>query len=263
VSTATLEVTTPSDREIAMIRVFNAPRQLVFDCFTKPELLLRWGLGPREWTLTGCEIDLRVGGTYRYVMTRNTGEIMGMRGVYLEIVVPERIVQSEQFDQAWYDGENRITSTFVEANGKTTLTQTCLFDSKEIRDTVLKSGMEGGASISYDRLAEMLPTFPPKHHNPSVGAMNMAWAVGQVTDLSLFQPQPVSGAGSRPALRSSGPIWLDPESRACTVFSPTPSPAPYTSHSPAFDDSPAPDSAAPSSSASTPLAQSKNPFRGS
>jgi uncharacterized protein YndB with AHSA1/START domain len=155
-STATLEVTTPSDREIAMTRVFNAPRQLVFDCFTKPELLKRWGMGPRDWTLTGCEIDLRVGGAYRYVITRNTGETMGIRGIYLEIVVPDRIVQSEQFDQAWYPGENRITSTFVEAAGKTTFTQTCLFDSKEIRDTVLKTGMEGGVSISYDRLAEFL-----------------------------------------------------------------------------------------------------------
>src|ERR1700689_4248792 len=115
-STATLEVTTPSDREIALTRVFNAPRKLVFDCFTKPELLKRWGLGPREWTLTGCEIDLRVGGAYRYVMTRNSGEVMVMGGVYLEIVAPERIVQTERFEQQWYAGEGHITSTFLEAN---------------------------------------------------------------------------------------------------------------------------------------------------
>ena len=92
-STATLEVTTPSDREIALIRVFNAPRKLVFDCFTKPELLKRWGLGPRAWTLTGCDIDLRVGGRPgASTMTKNTGEVMVMSGVYLEIVAPERIV---------------------------------------------------------------------------------------------------------------------------------------------------------------------------
>lgn len=158
-STATLEVTTPSDREIAMVRVFNAPRKLVFDCFTKRELLKRWGMGPREWTLTGCEINLRVGGAYRFVMTRNTGEVMAMRGVYLEIVKPERIVQTEQFEQSWYAGEGHNTSTFVEANGKTTFTLTLLFASKEIRDGVLKTGMEGGVSTSYDRLAELLPIF--------------------------------------------------------------------------------------------------------
>ena len=78
-STATLEVTTPSDREIALIRVFNAPRKLVFDCFTKCELLQRWGLGPRAWTLTECDIDLTVGGAWRFVTTKNTGETMIMR----------------------------------------------------------------------------------------------------------------------------------------------------------------------------------------
>jgi uncharacterized protein YndB with AHSA1/START domain len=158
-STATLEVTTPSDLEIALIRVFNAPRKLVFDCFTKPELLKRWGLGPRAWTLTGCEIDLRVGGAWRFTMTKNTGAIMIMHGVYLEIAAPERIVQTECFEQPWYPGEGHNTSTFVESNGKTTFTVTCLYDSKETRDTVLKSGMESGASVGYDRLAELLPTF--------------------------------------------------------------------------------------------------------
>jgi uncharacterized protein YndB with AHSA1/START domain len=158
-STATLEVTTPSDREIAMIRVFNAPRRLVFDCFTKPELLKRWGMGPRAWTLTGCEIDLRVGGAYRFVMTKDTGEVMVLSGVYLEIAAPERMVQAEKFEEPWYAGDGRITSTFVEANGKTIFTLTCLYDSKEIRDGVLKTGMESGVSVGYDRLAEMLPTF--------------------------------------------------------------------------------------------------------
>jgi len=158
-STATLEVTTPSDREIAMTRVFDAPRKLVFDCFTKPELLKRWGLGPRAWKLTECEIDLKVGGTWRFVTTKNTGEVMVLGGVFLEIVVPERIVQTERFEDAWYAGEGRNTMIFLESGGKTTMTITCLYDSKEIRDSVLKSPMEGGVSTSYDRLAEMLPTF--------------------------------------------------------------------------------------------------------
>ena len=158
-STATLQVTTPSDREIALIRVFNAPRKLVFDCFTKCELLKRWGLGPRAWTLTECDVDLRVGGAWRFVTTKNTGEKMVMLGEFREILVPERIVQTERFEQPWYPGEGLNTTTFVEEGGKTTMTIRCLYDSKEIRDTVLKSGMEGGASTSYDRLAELLSTF--------------------------------------------------------------------------------------------------------
>jgi uncharacterized protein YndB with AHSA1/START domain len=157
-STATLEVTTPSDREIAMTRVFDAPRKLVFDCFTKPELLKRWGIGPRG-KLTECEIDLKVGGAWRFVTTKNTGEVMVLGGVFLEIVVPERIVQTERFEDPWYAGEGRNTTIFVESGGETTMTITCRYDSKEIRDGVLKSGMEGGVSTSYDRLAEMLPTF--------------------------------------------------------------------------------------------------------
>lgn len=158
-STATLQVTTPSDREIALIRVFDAPRRLVFDCFTKPELLKRWGLGPRDWTLTECEVDLKVGGKWRFVTTKTDGQRMVMYGVFREIAVPERIVQTENFEPSWYSGEGLNTTTFIEEGGKTTLTVRCLYDSKETRDMVLKSGMEGGVSISYDRLAELLPTF--------------------------------------------------------------------------------------------------------
>jgi uncharacterized protein YndB with AHSA1/START domain len=158
-TTGTLQITTPSDREIAMTRVFDAPRKLVFDCFTKPELLKRWGLGPRAWTLTVCEIDLRVGGAWRFVMSKANGVEMKMSGVFREIVPPVRIVQTERFDDPWYPGEGLNTTTFDEENGKTTLTVTMLYDSKEIRDGVLKSGMESGVTESYDRLAELLPTF--------------------------------------------------------------------------------------------------------
>jgi uncharacterized protein YndB with AHSA1/START domain len=158
-STATLEVTTPSDREIALSRVFNAPRKLVFDCFTKCDLLQRWGLGPRDWTLTECDVDLRVGGAWRFVTTKSNGGKMVMFGIYREIVAPERIVQTEKFEPSWYAGEGLNTTTFIEQAGKTTLTVLCRYDSKEIRDTILKSGMDGGVSISYERLAELLPTF--------------------------------------------------------------------------------------------------------
>src|SRR3982075_1294051 len=104
--TATLKLTTRGDREIVMTRVFDARGALVFDAFTKPELVKRWLLGPPGWSMPVCEIDLRVGGKYRYVWRRDSdGTDMGMGGVYREIVAPERIVATEKFDQAWYSGE--------------------------------------------------------------------------------------------------------------------------------------------------------------
>jgi len=152
-----LQITTPSDREIAMTRAFNAPRRLVFEALTRPELVKRWLLGPPGWSMPVCEIDLRVGGKYRYVWRRDSdGTDMGMGGVYREIVAPERIVATEKFDQSWYEGEAVGTTTLVEQGGKTTLTQTMLYESKETRDAVLKSPMETGVAASYDRLADAL-----------------------------------------------------------------------------------------------------------
>ena len=152
-NTGTLTVTTPTDREVVLTRVFDAPRHLVWDAFTKPELLKRW-FGPRGWSLVVCDVDLKVGGGFRFVMRGPDGRDMGMRGVYREIVPPERSVHMESFDD--YPGEAQVTSVFVEQGGKTTLTATVLSPSKEVRDAVLKSGMEHGAAESYDKLAELL-----------------------------------------------------------------------------------------------------------
>src|SRR6266513_1949273 len=152
-NTGTLKVTTPTDREIVMTRVFDAPRSMVFDAFSKPELLKRW-FGPRGWSLVVCDVDLRVGGGFRFVMRGPDGKEMGMRGVYREIVAPERSVHMESFDD--YPGESQVTAVFVEQGGRTTLTATVLYPSQEIRDMVLKSGMEHGAAETYDKLAEML-----------------------------------------------------------------------------------------------------------
>jgi uncharacterized protein YndB with AHSA1/START domain len=150
-----LEITTPTDREIVMTRVFNAPRRLVFDAWTKPELLRRW-LGVRAgWTMAVCEVDLRVGGSYRYVWRGPDGD-MGMGGVYREIVRPERIVCTEKFDDPWYEGEAIDTLVLVEADGKTTVTTTVTYVSREVRDAVLKSGMASGVGESYDKLDEVL-----------------------------------------------------------------------------------------------------------
>jgi uncharacterized protein YndB with AHSA1/START domain len=152
-NTGTLKVTTPSDREIVMTRVFDAPRKLVYEAFTKPELLKRW-VGPHGWSLPVCEVDLRVGGKYRYVGRGPDGSDLGWGGVFREIVPLERVVHTEAFDG--YPGESLVTAVWTEEGGKTTFTSTLLFESKEVRDAVIASGMEHGAAESYDRLAELL-----------------------------------------------------------------------------------------------------------
>jgi uncharacterized protein YndB with AHSA1/START domain len=151
----TLKVTTPSDREIAMTRVFNAPRALVYDAYTKPELVSRWLGVFGSWTMPVCEIDLRVGGKYRYEW-RGDGKSMGMGGEFREIVPHERIVATEVFDEPWYEGEAIDTATFTEQDDRTTLVLTVVYASKEIRDAVLASPMETGVAASFDNLEKIL-----------------------------------------------------------------------------------------------------------
>ncbi len=151
-----LVVTAPSDREILMTRVFDAPRRLVFDAYTKPELLKRWLGVFGAWELEVCEIDLRVGGSSRYLWRAPDGSSMGMRGVYLEIVPGERLVATESFDEAWYDGEAVGTVVFAEQAGRTTLTTRLLYPSRQVRDAVLQSPMEQGVGAGYDMLADLL-----------------------------------------------------------------------------------------------------------
>ncbi|MFZ0736287.1 MAG: SRPBCC family protein [Candidatus Acidiferrales bacterium] len=153
---ATLQVTLPSDREIAMTRVFDAPRRLVFDAVTNPALVKQWLLGPPGWLMPICEIDLRVGGAYRYLWRSTEGAEMGARGVFREIVPPEKLVSTEKFDEPWYPGEALLTTVLAEQGGKTTLTLTVLYESREARDAVLKTGMKDGVAMSYDRLAAFL-----------------------------------------------------------------------------------------------------------
>jgi uncharacterized protein YndB with AHSA1/START domain len=152
-----LTLTTPSDREICLTRVFDASRQLVFEAHSKPELVRRWLLGPPGWSMPVCQIDFRVGGTFRYVWRHSDrGTEMGMGGVFREIVVPERIVSTEKFDDSWYPGEAEGTLVLVEREGKTTLTNTVRYESREARDAVLKTPMESGVAAGYDRLEQLL-----------------------------------------------------------------------------------------------------------
>jgi uncharacterized protein YndB with AHSA1/START domain len=152
-NTGSLKVTTPSDREIVLTRVFDAPRGLVYEAFTRPELLRRW-FGPRGWSLVECDVDLRVGGKWRFMLQGPDGTRMGMSGEYRELAPPDRMVHTESFDD--YPGNSVVTTALTENDGKTTLTATVLYDTKEIRDAVIQSGMEHGAAESYDRLEEIL-----------------------------------------------------------------------------------------------------------
>lgn len=152
----TLKVEARGDREIVMTRAFDAPRELVFDALTKPELLKRWFGAIEGWSLAVCEVDLRVGGAYRYVWRGPDGAQMGMRGVFREIVRPERIVNTEQFDESWYPGGAVETTTLVEQGDTTTLTSTVRYESREARDAVLKSPMEQGVAAGYDILDQFL-----------------------------------------------------------------------------------------------------------
>ena len=154
---ATMRLTMPSDREVVLTRVFDAPRRLVFEAFTRPEHLRRW-FGPRGFTLPVCEIDLRVGGGWRYVLRGPDGGEMGMKGVYREIVPSERLVSTEAYDipgMGWTP-ESIVTTTLDERDGRTTLTSRVLYQSIEHRDGHVNSGMEAGASETFDRLAELL-----------------------------------------------------------------------------------------------------------
>jgi len=161
---AELKITTPGDRELVMTRVFAAPRTLVFDAHTKPDLVRQWLLGPPGWSMPVCEMDVRVGGKYRWVWRHDRdGTMMGMGGVYREVVTPERLIATERFDEAWYPGEALNTLVLVESAGRTTLTQTMRYESREARDAVLKSGMEKGVTASYDRLDDVLASTSPVH----------------------------------------------------------------------------------------------------
>jgi len=144
-----------SDREIQMTRVFDAPRRLVFEAWSKPEHLLRW-FGPRSCPLVECTVDFRPGGAWRFLLRGPDGRPMGMRGVYQEIQPFDRLVSTESFDD--YPGESLNTMTLTEKAGKTTLVTRVLYPSKEIRDAVIASGIETGAAETYERLAEHLRT---------------------------------------------------------------------------------------------------------
>jgi uncharacterized protein YndB with AHSA1/START domain len=145
---------TPSDLEICATRTFDAPRALVFDAWTKPEHVPNWMTGPDGWSMPVCEIDLRVGGTWRFVWRRDDGGDMEMHGVYREIAPPERLVATENWGGDWPETVN--TLMLAEEAGRTVVTQTTLFPSMEARDAALETGFRSGMTLSFNRLAAYL-----------------------------------------------------------------------------------------------------------
>jgi uncharacterized protein YndB with AHSA1/START domain len=154
-NSSTFQVSTPSDREIRMTRLFDAPRRLVFEAMSKPEHVRRWwGILNDEHSVTVCEIDLRPGGAWRFVGRGPKGEY-AFYGVYREVNAPERVVFTEIY-APFPDGESVVTSVLTEENGKTRLTVTASYPSLEVRDMVIGTGMAKGAAISYDRLEDLV-----------------------------------------------------------------------------------------------------------
>jgi uncharacterized protein YndB with AHSA1/START domain len=148
--------TTPSDREVVITHVVNAPRRVVFDAWTNPDHVPNWYLGPSGWSMPVCEIDLRPGGGWHFIWRRSNGTELEMRGTYREISPPERLVSTESWGGDWPETVNTLVLT--ERNGQTTITLTVLYPSKEARDAAMQTGMRDGATQSFERLAEYLRT---------------------------------------------------------------------------------------------------------
>ncbi len=157
-NSGTLKVTTPTDREIVITRVFSAPRRMVWDALSKPDMIKRWLFGPPGWTMTVCDDDARVGGTFHWAWSGPNGEQLAMRGVYREVTPPERIVRTESFEFgcAPQSGEQVCTLTLSEQGASTLLKLVVAYPSKEARDGALASGMDQGMRAGYDRLEELL-----------------------------------------------------------------------------------------------------------
>jgi uncharacterized protein YndB with AHSA1/START domain len=147
---------TPTDLEIVAVRTVNAPRALVFDAYTNPKHLPNWMTGPAGWTMPVCEVDLRTGGATRYVYRNETGGEMMITGKFLEVTPPERIVATESWGEGWPESWNTVE--FTEAGGRTTITTTMKYASKETRDAALESGMKEGMGASFARLDALLET---------------------------------------------------------------------------------------------------------
>ncbi|MFZ1686448.1 MAG: SRPBCC family protein [Flavobacteriales bacterium] len=147
-----VQVAPHGERAILITRSFKAPRALVFDAMSKPEMMKHWFHGPAGWTLTTCDMDLRAGGSYRWVWTNDKGHEMGMGGKIIEVAPPGRMVTTEKFDDAWYEGEALNTLVLTEEKGVTLMSLIVEYGSTAARDGVLSGPMASGMEASYARL---------------------------------------------------------------------------------------------------------------
>ena len=159
------QVSLPSDHEVVVVRTFDAARELVYEAFTRPELVKRWLLGPPGWTMPVCEMDVRAGGKYRQRWRSDeNGQEFGFHGEFLEVDPPERIVQIEYYDPGDVGGDmgegSLITTTFTERAGVTTMTARMDFKTKAARDAALSTGMTDGMEQSYQLLDALLAELP-------------------------------------------------------------------------------------------------------
>lgn len=153
----TAAVALRGDLEVEITRVLNGPRELVFDCWTKPELVKRWMHGPDDWELAVCELDVRVGGKLRFLWrAKSDGREMGMSGEYREVRPPERLVNTELFDEDWTGGETLVTLELEERDSGTLALMTIRYSSTDARDNALKTGMTDGMEQSFRWLDEVL-----------------------------------------------------------------------------------------------------------
>jgi len=146
--------TTPTDTQLLITRVFDAPRAIVFDAWTSPKHVPQWLLGPEGWTMPVCEVDLRPGGSWRYVWRKGDDTEMAMTGKYREVAPPERVVWTESWGAEWPETLN--TLVLSETGGRTTASLTITYVSKQARDAALQTGMKDGMGASFDRLAEVV-----------------------------------------------------------------------------------------------------------
>lgn len=153
-----VKVTTPTDTQIIVTRAFDAPRKLVWEAMSKPELIKRWLFGPPGWEMTQCDDDMRVGGKFRWAWRGPNGEVLAMGGTYSEVTPPLHVARTESFDMGCdaQMGQQVATIDLSEQGERTLMKVTLVYPNKAARDGAIASGMEHGMAAGYDRLEEML-----------------------------------------------------------------------------------------------------------
>lgn len=151
-----LKLATPSTLELQLMRFFKAPRSLVFDCWTRPEMIRRWLTGPEGWTMSVCTVDLKPGGQYRYEWRHRDGPTMGLTGTFIAIAAPDSLVSEERFDEDWTGGATHNRIDFSDDADGTLYTHTIRYTSEAARDAAMRTGMADGMEAGFAHLDAVL-----------------------------------------------------------------------------------------------------------